>query len=96
MPKVVTANLLATGSVVFLGADDTWVGSVEDAAGFDDDKAADEALGRAQRDQERALVVEPFITERGVSHDGRAAMTLRDTIRAYGPTIRFKAAVGAG
>ena len=44
---------------------------------------------RPQRDQERAVVVEPFIAATGERVDGRPAMTLRDTIRAYGPTVRF-------
>ena len=92
MSKVITANLLATGSVVFLAPDDTWVHALDQAATFPDAPAAERGLVRAQRDQEHAVIVDPFITETGPETDGRPAMTLRDTIRAYGPTIRFSPA----
>lgn len=89
MPKVVTANMLATGSVVFFGPGDTWVGSLEEAVGFDDEAAADAALARAQRDQDRAIIVEPFLAERGPRSGDGPEMSLRDRIRAFGPTVRF-------
>lgn len=87
MPKIVTANMLATGSVVFL-ADCAWVRSVEQASVFADAEAAESGLAFAKRDAEKAIVVDPFVTDAGPKKDGRLAMTLRDTIRAYGPTIR--------
>ncbi len=90
MSKVISANLLATGRVVFLGPDGAWVRAVSDAIGFDSDAAADDALARARQDQERSVIVDPFVTTRGPENDGRPAMTLRDTIRAFGPTIRFQ------
>ena len=91
MSKVITANELATGSVVFLGTNDAWVGSLAEAVVFADDAAAEQGLARAQRDVERG-VVEPFASTVGPDKDGRPAMSLRDTIRAYGPTVRFKPA----
>ena len=90
MSKVITANLLATGRVVFLGANGTWVETVGDAIGYIDDATAEDGLAQARRDQDRALIIEPFVTTRGSEHDGRPAMTLRDTIRAFGPTITFQ------
>ena len=88
MPKVVTANTLDTGTVVFLGRDG-WVGSLAEAQLFDGADSADVGLDRAKADADRAIVVEPFVTDAGPEQDGRPKMHLRDTIRAYGPTINF-------
>ena len=96
MSKVVTANMLATGRVVFLGPAGAWVEAVGDAVVYDDDATAEGGLAQARRDQDRALIVDPFVTTRGPGHDGRPAMTLRDTIRAFGPTIRFQPNSGRG
>ena len=90
MSKFITANMLATGTVVFLGANATWVASVDEAEMYADANAAAEGLLQAQRDQERALIVDPFVTDKGTGEDGRPVMSLRDRIRAYGPTIRFQ------
>ena len=88
MPKVVTANTLATGKVVFLGADG-WVETVGEAHLYDDDADAEVGLERAAADAAKALIVEPFVADAGPERDGRPKMTLRDSIRAYGPTIDF-------
>lgn len=89
MSKIVTANLLATGTVVFLGADETWVKDVDKAVAFEDAESAEGGLAVGLRDAERAIVVDPFLTEKAPAGDGKSGMTLRDTIRAFGPTIKF-------
>ena len=89
MAKIVTANTLATGHVVFLAGDGSWVEVLARAATFDDAAAADEGLACAQRDAARGLIVDPFVTDKGPGDGGRPTMTLRDTIRAFGPTIRY-------
>lgn len=86
MPKVVTANMLDTGTVVFLGRDGAWVHAIAEAALFEDSAAADAGLAKADTAR---TVVEPFVTDAGPEQDGRSKMTLRDTIRAFGPTINF-------
>ena len=89
MPKIVTANMLATGTVVFLGDTGLWVDSVDDARTFSDADAADEGLAIGQRDAQRAIIVDPFVTDKGLPGDAKMGMTLRDSIRAFGPTIKF-------
>ncbi len=92
MTKVITANLLTTGHVVFLGTDGAWVDAVDKAAAFADAKAAEAGMAQAQWDLDRAVIVDPFLVTQGPVADGRPGMSLRDTIRAYGPTIRFQPA----
>ena len=89
MSKVVTANALSTGKVVFLGADGRWVEAVGQARDYPDAAAAEEGLARAKADADRAIIVDPFVTDAGPTENGRPKMTLRDTIRAFGPTIKF-------
>ena len=89
MSNIVSANSLTTGRVVFLAPNDRWVETIADAIVFTDPKAAENGLARAQIDHDRAIVVDPFVATTGLDANGRLAMSLRDTIRAYGPTIRF-------
>jgi hypothetical protein len=86
MPKVVTANTLDTGTVVFLGPAGAWVGAIAEAALYEDAAAAEAALAGAGLAN---VVVDAFVTDAGPEQDGRPKMTLRDTIRAFGPTINF-------
>lgn len=95
MAKIVTANTLATGHVVFMAADGSWVGMLDRALTYEDAAAAEAGLAVALGDVQRGLIVDPFVIEKGPDKDGRPAMTLRDTVRAFGPTIRYLP-VGAG
>ena len=95
MAKIVTANTLATGHVVFMAADGAWVGTLDHAAAYEDAAAAEAGFAAALGDVQRGLIVDPFVTDKGPDKDGRPAMTLRDTVRAFGPTIRYLPA-GAG
>jgi hypothetical protein len=92
MAKIITANMLATGAVVFLGAGGEWVRSVNSAVEYRDESAAEDGLALALRDQARAVVVDPFVTDKTTGTGDKPAMTLRDTIRAFGPTIRYRPA----
>ena len=87
MPKMVSANDLATGMVLYLGTDGRWVREVAQATAYPDDDAAEDGLAIARRDVARNIVVDPFVTEKGGEGGGR--MTLRDAIRANGPTIEY-------
>lgn len=92
MPKIVSANDLVTGAVVFLDASGQWAPAVDQAAPFADRDAAEVALLAAPQ----APVVDPFVVDRKEGQEGRAAMTLRNAIRAYGPTINYKPSTSSG
>ena len=96
MAKVITANVLATGSVVFMTSDGRWVSQVDEAARFADDAAAAAHLERAAQDARKALIVDPFVTDVTAGAEGKPTMSLRDRIRAYGPTIDFTPADATG
>ena len=95
MTAIVSANLLATGRVVFLGREGAWVASLDEAAVYGDAAAAEAGLAAAQRRDGGRTVVEPFVTgytkgDHGKLPEGRPTMTLRDTIRANGPTVGYR------
>lgn len=87
MSKVITANRLSDGRVVYLGADGDWVASVSDAQVFAAD-AIDAALAACGTRMTEVADVYAIEADADGTPSGRAA--LRETIRASGgPTIPF-------
>jgi len=89
--KIVTANRLRDGIVVFLGgmdkADRRWVERVDQARLVED--AALEAALAAARDDERARrVVDPYAVEVTIRDGVPVPVRLRERLRAQGPSVR--------
>ncbi len=82
-PKVITAWISASGRVVYLTRDRNWSEELADAEVFTGPAAA-EVLAWAAQDQTRAS--DPYFMQ--VTADGQIAgrETIRETIRARGPT----------
>lgn len=89
MPKVVSANRLSDGTVVFLGQQDRWVELLPDAEIFDGETAISEALVRAKAAEARNLVLDCDAFDVTGSGATVAAVHLRDAIRAAGPTVHL-------
>ncbi len=89
MPKVITANRLADGIVVYAGRDGAWAERLSQAKIFADKAEAEAGLLVALNDAKRNLVVEPVVVEVTEDASGLRAVTLREAIRALGPTIDF-------
>lgn len=89
MPKVISANRLTDGIVVYAGRDGTWTGRLGEANLFTSQAEAEAGLRMAQSDAKRNLVVEPCIVEVVEEASGLRAVTLRESIRAQGPTIGY-------
>jgi hypothetical protein len=89
MPKVVSANRLADGVVVYIGRDGSWLEKLGQARVFASKEDAEVGLSAARDDAKRNLVVEPCIVEVAEDAAGLNAVTLREAIRAFGPTIDF-------
>ena len=88
MPDVISANRLADGIVVFYDAGGRWAEALAAAEVFSAKAEVEAALARAKADEERNLVVDVYnfaVTTQG----GIAPATLRDRIRAGGPTIAY-------
>jgi len=89
MPKVICANRLADGIVVYAGRDGSWPERLSQAKIFASKAEAEAGLLVAQNDAKRNLVVEPVVVEVTQDASGLRAVTLREAIRALGPTIDF-------
>lgn len=90
-PKTVTAWDTATGEVIYATADGGWT---TDPAGLGvfTGEAAEAALAAAQANEGK--ITDPYFME--VSADGKIAgrETIRETIRARGPTVHPQFAKG--
>ena len=82
--RIVTANRLSDGRVLYLGADGRAVSSLDEAALFDDDPEAQAALATAAG--QPGVFVNPYLVEvEGRVFSGRDR--LKEAIRAAGPTV---------
>jgi Protein of unknown function (DUF2849) len=87
--QVISANRLSDGVVVYLGHDSSWVERLSEAKIFSSKVQADAELLAAQGDAKRNLVVEPCLVEVREDQGSLRPTTLREAIRAQGPTIDF-------
>ena len=94
MPHVISANRLVDGIVVYMGRDGTWTTKLGEGQIFLS-KAEAEAARLAPAGSQRNLVIDPAVVEVTEEAGGPRAVTLREFIRACGPTIDFLPATGA-
>ena len=85
-PKAVTAWATRTGRSVWMRQDGTWSENVGEAAPF---QGAEAEVRLAEAMGQEAVVTDPYFME--VTESGRIAgrETIRETIRATGPTFIF-------
>jgi len=85
-PKTVTAWETASGNVVWMRADQTWTQDASELGVFAGDAA--EAALESAKTQESAIT-DPYFME--VTAEGKVAgrESLRETIRANGPTVPY-------
>jgi len=83
--KVLTANRLTDGAVVYRKPDQSWVRTIADAKILDGD--AESALADAQADVAAAKVVGLDLIEIVQTDKGPQPVSLRERIRAFGPTV---------
>ena len=83
-PKVVTANRLLEGDVVYLAADGSWTGTHEDAALLTEADAADARLKDAEA--QPGVVVGPYLADAEATPDGPRPIHFREAFRTRGPS----------
>ncbi|WP_034992811.1 DUF2849 domain-containing protein [Beijerinckia mobilis] len=89
--QIISANRLSDGLVVYFTTEGAWVVAIGEATIFTDAEAAKSALELARGDVKKNLIVDPFLVEVTTATQSVAAVKLRDTIRAKGPTIDYAA-----
>jgi Protein of unknown function (DUF2849) len=85
----VTGWRLRDGEVVWRAADGHWVERFDDSEVLSVREAADAALEAAQADEKARIVIAPYLFQ-VVEEDGHPVpMSVRERIRAKGPTVRL-------
>jgi predicted nucleic acid-binding protein len=93
--QILTANRLADGAVVYLTAAGTWTSEIARSVVAREERAAAALLARGQRDAEAAVVVGPYLIAALEGEEGPRAASLREQIRAAGPSRPVADAVAA-
>lgn len=88
MTKIVTANRLRDGLVVFLSADGAWSERISDAVGAANEAGAQELMAMAEQSAIECRVVEPYLVEVEIAADGLMPVRYRESIRVTGPTVQ--------
>lgn len=92
MTRIVTANRLRDGLVVFLSADGAWSERIGDAAGAANEAGAQELMAIAEQSAAECRVVEPYLVEVEIAADRRRPVPRpvrhRESIRVSGPTVQ--------
>ncbi len=89
--RMVTANRLHDGAVVYLAADNDWTRNVE--SGFVSDSDGTEKLMQvAEQAVQHQIIVAPYLIEVEVVANSIRPVRFREQIRAKGPTIFAPAA----
>lgn len=83
-PKVVTANALLEGDVVYLTEDDRWSRDHREAELIEDEAHAQLRLLSAQA--QRALVVGAYLADARAGRDGPEPVHFRELFRTRGPS----------
>ena len=87
--QAVTANRLSDGEVVYLADDNRWVEEFAAAEIVDGADAAAALLARAMPADFELAVLEPYLFEVLEDGAGFKPASVRETIRAAGPTVRL-------
>ena len=85
--KVITANMLIDGIVVYLAAGGAWTEELSEARFLTDESEQTRLLHIAEQDIERLIVVDPYLMDAVDGPNGPEAVSQRERIRATGPTI---------
>ena len=85
--KILTANRLQTGEVIYWG-NRGWMERLAEAEVFSDDAAAEAALAEAQAFVAANDVISPYLFEVRRDETGLKPAKERETIRSLGPSVR--------
>jgi len=84
-PKVLTANHLLEGDVIYLDASGAWVRAMGDAQYFDDEMSANAALAQAKTQPH--IAVGPYLADAALGAGGKPIPThFREDFRTRGPS----------
>lgn len=86
-PKVVTANALLEGDVIYLAADDSWTRTLSDAELLTDE--ADAQIRLLHAEQQSGRVVGAYLADAIAGPNGPEPTHFREAFRRTGPSNYF-------
>lgn len=86
-PKVITANALSQGDVVYLDANDTWVRDLSQAELLTDEAVAGDRLIQASAQHD--IVVGVYLADMKAGANGPEPVHFREEFRRRGPSNYF-------
>ncbi len=89
--QVVTANRLRDGVPVYYAGRETWTAAINEALPVTE-ADGETLLAEAQGGAAPVTVVAPYLIEVTAEPGATRPIGLRETIRAFGPTVDFSAA----
>jgi hypothetical protein len=87
--KVVTANRLIDGVVIFVGPGRHWVTDIAEAECFADGPDLDAALAFGAEEVAARKLVDPYAVDVTIENGRPVPVRLRERIRAEGPTVDY-------
>lgn len=87
--KVITANRLIDGLVIFIGSGHKWVENIAEAEVFEDGPELDIALAVGAEDVKARKLVDPYSVDVTIEDGKPVPSRLRELIRARGPTVDY-------
>ena len=88
--KIVTANRLRDGLVVFLGRDGGWTGRVAESRAVEGEEAAAFLLAEAENAARRQEIVNPYLIDAATETGAIVPTRYRERIRADGPSVETR------
>jgi len=85
--KIVTANRLSDGAVVYLAPTGDWVEAIADAGIATDEETADALVAVASTQEQGLQVVGPYLMDVALDDGRPRPLGTREIIRAQGPTV---------
>lgn len=85
--KVLTANILTDGVVVYLAAGGSWTERLSQARFLTDEAEQTRLLQIAEQDVQRRVIVDPYLMDAANGAQGPEPVSQRERIRATGPTV---------
>lgn len=85
--RMIIANRLTDGLVVFYAGDGSWTVDIADGLVITDEADENRLIETARADEGRCVVVDPNLIDVTLDGGSPRPTAIREAIRAFGPTI---------
>lgn len=87
--KVITANRLLDGLVIFIGENRSWVTDIAEALTFSDGPDLEAGIAFGAESVAARMLIDPYPVDVTIENGVPVPVRLREAIRAKGPTVVY-------